>query len=503
MNKLKKFFLNGIIAVSITLIIRMVSMAMNVYISAKLGSAAMGLLTLVMSVYGFAVTFASSGINLAVTRMVAESLGRSDKRRAIRSVRICLAYAAFFGLLASLLLFCFSDYIGRVWLGDERTISSLKFLSISLTPIALSSALSGYFTAVRRVPKSAVCSIFEQAVKIFLTVYGLVAIAPKGIEFACLAVVGGASLAEFSSFFLSFILFLHDKKKHLSSDKVKKKDRSLFRYMLSITLPVAFSSYARSALITLEHMLIPRGLRKNGADTESALSSYGMLHGMALPLVLFPGAIPAAFASLIIPEVAERHASGNQDGIKKVISRVFKVTLGFSIAVAAIIFTFADALGEVVYKSPQTEIYIKILAPLIPVMYLDNAVDAVLKGMGEQFASMKINIADAALSVVLVYFLTPTVGLYGYIITIFISELINVSLSIMKLGKVSDFKVDIKNWVLIPLLISFSCCYFVKTIINALFPAVSILSCVISVAVCAVSIFSLLAYGKKRKVDSM
>ena len=136
MNKLKNFFLNGIIAVSITLIIRIVSMAMNVYISAKLGSAAMGLLTLVMSVYGFAVTFASSGINLAVTRMVAESLGRSDKRRAIRSVRICLAYAAFFGLLASLLLFCFSDYIGRVWLGDERTISSLKFLDGINTPMS-------------------------------------------------------------------------------------------------------------------------------------------------------------------------------------------------------------------------------------------------------------------------------------------------------------------------------------------------------------------------------
>ena len=503
MNKLKKFFINGVIAVSITLIIRIVSMAMNVYISAKLGTAAMGLLTLVMSVYGFAVTFASSGINLAVTRMVAESIGQGNERRAIRSVRICLAYAAFFGILASILLFSFSEHIGVHWLGDKRTVSSLKFLSLSLTPIALSSALSGYFTAVRRVPKSAVCSVFEQAVKVFLTVYGLVAIAPKGIEYACLAVVGGASLAEFSSFFLSFILFLHDKKKHLSSCKTKKKEPSLFRYMLSITLPVAFSSYARSALVTLEHMLIPRGLKKSGADTETALSAYGMLHGMALPLVLFPGAIPAAFASLIIPEVAERHACGNQDGIKKVIGRVFKVTLGFSIAIAAIIFTFSDALGEVVYRSPQTGIYIKILAPLIPVMYLDNAVDAVLKGLGEQFASMKINIADAALSVLLVYFLTPSIGLYGYVITIFVCELLNVTLSIYKLSRVTDFKIDIKRWVLLPLLASAACCFFVKTVTKILFPSVSVLSCVISVGICAVSIFSLLAYGKKRNFDSV
>ncbi len=502
MNKLKKFFINGIVAVSMTLLIRIVSMAMNVYISAKLGTAAMGLLTLVMSVYGFAVTFASSGINLAVTRMVAEALGRGDERKAIRSVRICLAYAAFFGLLASILLFCFSDYIGVYWLGDARTVSSLKFLSLSLTPIALSSALSGYFTAVRRVPKSAVCSVFEQAVKIFLTVYGLVAIAPKGIEYACIAVVGGASLAEFSSFFLSLILFLHDKKKHLKSRAPEKKDRPLFRYMLSITLPVAFSSYARSALVTLEHMLIPRGLRKNGANTETALSAYGMLHGMALPLVLFPGAIPAAFASLIIPEVAERQASGNRDGIKKVIGRVFKVTLGFSIATAAIIFTFADTLGEIVYKSPQTGAYIKILAPLIPVMYLDNAVDAVLKGLGEQFASMKINIADAALSVVLVYFLTPSIGLYGYVITIFVCELLNIALSIFKLSRVTDFKIDIKRWVLLPLLTSVACCFFARTVSKMLFPAASVLSCVISVGTCAALLFLFLVKSEAKNTSA-
>lgn len=502
MNNLKKFFINGAVAVSVTLLIRIVSMAMNVYISSKLGTAAMGLLTLVMSVYGFAVTFASSGINLAVTRMVAEALGRGDERKAIRSMRICLAYAAFFGLLASILLFCFSEHIGVFWLGDARTVSSLKFLSLSLTPIALSSALSGYFTAVRRVPKNAVCSVFEQAVKIFLTVYGLVAIAPKGIEFACLAVVGGASLAEFSSFFLSFILFLHDKKKHLKSRASEKKERSLFRYMLSITLPVAFSSYARSALVTLEHMLIPRGLRKNGANTETALSAYGMLHGMALPLVLFPGAIPAAFASLIIPEVAERHANGNQDGIQKVIGRVFKVTLGFSIAVAAIIFTFSDLLGTVVYKSSQTGIYIKILAPLIPVMYLDNAVDAVLKGLGEQFASMKINIADAALSVILVYFLTPTIGLYGYVITIFICELLNVTLSILKLSRVTDFKIDIKRWVLLPVLVSVACCFFARTVTKMLFPSISILSCIISIALCAASILLFFIPQKKRSGNS-
>ncbi|MBR5452775.1 MAG: 2-C-methyl-D-erythritol 2,4-cyclodiphosphate synthase, partial [Clostridia bacterium] len=427
---------------------------------ALLGAAAMGLITLVMSVYGFAVTFASSGINLAVTRMVAEAIGVNDCKKAVRSMRLCLAYAVFFGSLASVLLFFLSGYIGKNWLGDERTVSSLKFLAVSLTPIAVSSALSGYFTAVRRVTKSAFASAFEQAAKIFLTIYGLLIFAPRGIEYACLSVVGGASLAEFGSFFLSLCMYLHDKHKHLSGKAEAKKHPGLARYMFSITLPVALSSYFRSALITIEHMLIPRGLRKNGANANRALAAYGTLHGMALPLVLFPGAIPFSFASLIIPEVAERHAVGNDDSIRRVIEKVFKVTLSFSIGAAVVMYTFSNELGKLIYSSEEAGIYIRFLSPLVPVMYLDNAVDAVLKGMGKQLESMKINIADAALCVVLVYLLTPVIGLYGYIITIFVSELMNIALSIRKLSRISDFSVKPVEWVLVPFLISFSLCFF-------------------------------------------
>ena len=469
MNNKKKFFLNGMVAVSMTLLMRAVGMALNAYISSRLGAAAMGLITLVMSVYGFAVTFASSGINLAVTRMVAEAIGVNDGEKAIKSMRLCLAYAAFFGLLASVILFFSSNYIGKNWLGDERTVTSLKFLALSLTPIAISSALSGYFTAVRRVTKSALASVFEQAVKIFLTIYGLMIFAPRGIEYACLSVVGGASLAEFGSFFLSFCMYLYDRHRHLHFKGKKRKHTGLAKYMFSITLPMAFSSYFRSALVTIEHMLIPRGLRKNGADADRALAAYGTLHGMALPLVLFPGAIPFSFASLIIPEVAERHATGNNGSIQRVIEKVFRVTLSFSIGAAVVMFTFSDELGRLIYSSEEAGLYIRFLSPLVPVMYLDNAVDAVLKGMGEQLASMKINIADAALCVILVYFLTPVIGLYGYVITIFVSELMNIVLSIRKLSKISDFSVKPIEWVLIPFLISFSLCYFSSALFSHVF----------------------------------
>ena len=92
------------------------------------------------------------------------------------------------------------------------------------------------------------------------------------------------------------------------------------------------------------------------------------------------------------------------------------------------------------------------LAPLIPVMYLDTTVDHMLKGLGEQFYSMVVNIADSFLSVLLVLFLLPKFGIVGYIMTIYISELINASLSAVRLIKKSGFKTHFSKWITKPLL---------------------------------------------------
>ena len=84
-------------------------------------------------------------------------------------------------------------------------------------------------------------------------------------------------------------------------------------------------------------------------------------------------------------------------------------------------------------------------------MYLDTATDAMMKGLGEQMHSMKINVADAALSVILVLVLIPKFGILGYVITIYASELFNTVCSITHLLMVSRTPVRVCKWVYKPL----------------------------------------------------
>ena len=64
MDRVKRFFINGLLMTAVTLAIRYVSVSFNIYITNRIGAVAMGLFTLISSVYGFALTLATSGISL-------------------------------------------------------------------------------------------------------------------------------------------------------------------------------------------------------------------------------------------------------------------------------------------------------------------------------------------------------------------------------------------------------------------------------------------------------
>ena len=130
-------------------------MIFQIYLSQKIGAAGVGLFQLIMSIYLLFTTFAISGIRFATTRLVSEELGISPEGRVDKVVRRCLIYAVTFGTASSCVLFLSADFIGLRWIKDMRSVLSLKVLASSLPFLAMSSVMSGYFTAVCRIIRSA------------------------------------------------------------------------------------------------------------------------------------------------------------------------------------------------------------------------------------------------------------------------------------------------------------------------------------------------------------
>jgi stage V sporulation protein B len=182
-------------------------------------------------------------------------------------------------------------------------------------------------------------------------------------------------------------------------------------------------------------LLVPRGLKAAGYSADGALSGYGTIQGMVLPIVLFPSCIMSAVAELIVPELTASQVQHDGKTIVRVTKKLFSRSLIFSGAVALFMFVFADSLGIAVYKSYDAGHYIRILAPLIPVMYTDMTVDGCLKGLGQQVYCMGINILDSLLGLILVWAFLPRYALPAYIAMIYITETINFALSAQRLWR--------------------------------------------------------------------
>ena len=486
MSRSRKMIINTLVLTLTAFLMRGVGIVFQAWLTKKIGAAGIGLYQLVMSVSMLASTFAISGIRFATTRLISMELGKATAHKAehtnagnftigeiqeanctssqnvrgfvgsgaAAAMRRCLIYAFCFGVAAFVLLWFGAGYIGGKWIGDTRTVTSLKILSLSLPAFALSAVLGGYFTAVCRVAKTSGVAIFEQLVRIAVIVVALTISASHDLETACAIIVAGGVVGEIVSFVLLFTLYLFERRgfpRTKAPAHSKTSSQRLTARMLGIALPLALSAYARSALSTLQHLLVPRGLKKSGATAETALANYGVVHGMVLPIIMFPSSLFYAFAEMVVPELTDAQMRGDSRRISALVSNSLRLCLLFAVGFMACMWGFGGELGEAVYNNADAGKYITILAWLMPIMYLDSVTDGMLRGLGQQMYSMAYNIFDSVVSVILVWLLLPKYAVNGYIFMIAFTELINFGLSINRLRKVTKIRFPVAVVIKAPL----------------------------------------------------
>ena len=205
--------------------------------------------------------------------------------------------------------------------------------------------------------------------------------------------------------------------------------------MLRIALPLAAAAYTRSALNTLRQLLVPRGLRLSGLDSDASLAGYGVIHGMAMPVLLLPTCLPLSVSELLVPALTEMQVAGETSRARRSVRALLSRTFALSLGAAAVFFALSRPLGMLLYQSAEAARFLRLLAPMAPFLYTDIITDGCLKGLGQMTASMAFNIAEAALGLFLVWGLLPRYALTGYIATLYVCEIFNFTLSLLHLRK--------------------------------------------------------------------
>lgn len=450
-----RFISDMIITAAASAGLTVLGMLFRVYISNEVGAAGMGLYQLIYTLYLPACTVAASGINLAAVRMISDDEAKNaDGSSSI--MKCCFLYSLFFGLLAALLLFFLSEPAGVYLIKNEKAALCLKILSFGLPFLAAANAVNGYFTAKRKILRTVIVQIAEDITKIAVTVTLLVLFRGQPTETLCMTLVAGSAVGETFACAVSILFYLLEKKKKPASGNTfpseKPSLKPFFTTLFKIAIPTAISSYVRSGLSAVENMLVPYGYRKYGYSEEETLSHIGVFRGMVIPLIMFPSTLLGAAAKLLVPEISYAYAQQDMKRIERIAVKAIYSTLLFSFFIAGAFLFFAKELCFLLYKNEEAGIILMLLSALVPIMYLDGIVDAILKGINEQIAAMRYSIIDSVISVALILLLLPRLGLRGYIVVTYISCSANSFLGISRFLKVTEIKFSVYNCVIVPFL---------------------------------------------------
>ena len=418
------------------LLLRTIGMFFRVYMSNKIGAEGMGLYQLIFSIYVLGSTFATSGICTAVTRLVTDELVTGTKKSVRGILRKAVFLSVLIGTASALLIFFGADPISRYWLKDLRAIPALKVLCFSLPSMGVSSCLRGYFIARRKAASPSRAQIFEQIVRIGVVVFLIDRFAVLGLT--CLYLAAG---------------YFHDRRKVKipPSPPVKQRHGVLYR-LLAIAAPITAGRYLNTILRTIENILVPSTLTKYSGSKEKALSSFGALKGMAMPLLFFPSSFLNSLSTLLIPEISEASSLHQQKKVNRAVGLTLQITLLSSILLSGLFTMFARELGLVIYNSEEVGFLLLVLAPLMPIMYVESVVDGMLKGLNQQVSSLKYMLLDSSSRIVLILFLVPSRGMEGFLFIMVLSNLLTCFLNTHRLLSVTGMKLKWSTWILKPVL---------------------------------------------------
>ncbi|MGE4282882.1 MAG: stage V sporulation protein B [Clostridia bacterium] len=427
--------------------VRMLGFIYRVFLSRFIGAEGMGLVQLISPLYMVSITLTASGIPTAVSRLIAQQKAVNNISGIKKTLVISLSLAASISLCITCILYLSMDSVAGNILKDMRTIPSLFIFTPCIIIIALGAVLKGYFYGLKDIHPSALAEIIEQIVRMGLVLALLLWLPPLNIEISAAVVTFGMVIGELASLLYLHYCYYHSKQstgfKHTSQSSV-----SLIKNILAIAFPVTFTRLISSVMMAANSILIPQRLMTSGMNNHQAISTFGIISGMVLPLLFFPFTLTSALSVVIIPNISESVALKNWVNINDKISKSILITCLTAFPCMALLVPLAHPIGIAIYNQPDVGKYLVPLSCFIIFFCLQHTLGSTLNGLGKQNRAAVHFIIGGSIQILCTYFLVarPGFGIYGFIIGFILSSIIVSSLNFFTVIHIAKIKIRWIKW---------------------------------------------------------
>ena len=430
-------FIKGTLILTLTgLLSRVIGFFYRIYLSRLFGEEGMGIYQLLSPVLALSFSLCAAGIQTAISKYVAASVAKGNCKDSYRYLFTGLFLSLLLSVPCMLLLLMFSDFVAVHFLLEARTASMLRIIALSIPAGAVHSCINGYYYGIKKTMLPSSTQIIEQFMRFFCVLAAdFLARRSHTVPHINAAVVGlvvGECAAMLISLLAIYFRFYREEagagKSSLPCSNAGAFGISRFhavKNLLVLAFPLTVSRIVVNLLQSVEAVAIPSRLCRYGYDSVTALSVYGVLTGMALPLLFFPNALTGSMSLLLLPMVSEADAKGNTDAVKNTTLKTIQSCLLLGAACTLFFFLSGPFLGRFLFHSELAGRYIRSLSLLCPFLYLCTTLSGILHGLGKAVSVFFVNIFSLSLRLLFVFFLIPAFGIDCYILSMVISQLIS------------------------------------------------------------------------------
>ena len=419
-------------------------LGVNIVLNARLGAESVGVLTLSASFFRLACMIAGGNVFLCVSRFVSEELGKTLRHPA-GILWHCLLVSMTLSCVTMLLICLFAEPLSEKFLHDPSLRIPIRHMAYVLPVVTLAGGLKGWCNALCRAGLCAAADGVEFFLHSGFMVAAAVLFQPQKPSVLCDLTAWSSGIAAAGE-----ILFLLCFLPKLRTGRTGSVSLGLWNYF-RLAIPVMAGSALTSGLSAANDALVPFTLRQAGNSAAEALSQFGIFEAMILPTLFFPSTILCSLAGILVTEIARAHMAGQTERIRSLSMQTICRTIGFSVFVTLILLTFGDEIGVLLGGGEIAGRMIRLLAPVVPFIYLEIVLESIIKGMGAQVFSSLNYLCEYVVRISIVLVCIPLMGFYGIVLSYYASNLLGNTARLVVVFRKTGMRFDAVRLILLPL----------------------------------------------------
>jgi len=403
-----------------------------------------------MPVYSLAWAITCAGFTTTVSKLTAQEKAKGEEGNVRQVLGICVTITTLLGLITGGLVYLLADEIAQNFFRDERITLSLRILSLAIPFMSAGSCLRGYFLGLQRPLVPSLNQVFEQCVRMAVVFFIAGMFVPLGLEYATAAATIGILAEEAFSFVFVFVSYKLELKGRMRKRPTMRLTAA-YSSVLAMALPLTANRVTGSFLSAFENALIPQRLQVYGMSSSEAISLFGQMTGMAMPLIYFPTAFLVSLAVSLVPAVSEAHAVRNLRQIAYTADKSMLLAGIVGFGSAGLFVVFAEELGQVIYNQDISHMLIS-LGMMSPFIYMQVVLSGILNGLGFQMFIFANSLVSSVINIAFVYFLVPVWGMDAFILGWLVSLVVIFGFEIRRLQQSVELRFEFGQWFVKPLI---------------------------------------------------